>query len=147
MIRVPVIRPPEGAVEHTHSCRVAFGDTDAAGIVYYGTYLRYFERARTELLRGRGVRYADLFEAGVVMPVVEQWLRYRAPARYDDRIQVRVWVHEARRASVLVGVEMRREQTLLLTGAARLGCVHPDGRPRRLPPEIADLGGAGAGEG
>lgn len=140
MIRVPRIVPPEGAVRFTHPVRVAFGDTDAAGIVYYATYLRYFEMARTEMLRDAGVRYADLFQRGVIMPVVEQWLRYRASARYDDVVDVEVWVHEALRASVLVGCAMRLDGELLVEGAARLGCVDPDGRPRRLAPEISALG-------
>jgi acyl-CoA thioester hydrolase len=147
MIRVPILEASANARRHTHPFRVAFGDTDAAGIVYYATYLRYFEQARTELLREAGVSYAELFAAGVVMPVVEQWLRYRAPACYDDLVAVTVWVHEARRASVLVGCQIHRGDLLLVEGAARLGCVDVDGRPRRLHPAILALGDVGAHRG
>ena len=138
--RVPLITMSEGAVCHTHPVRVAFGDTDAAGIVYYANYLRYFEAARSEMLRAHGARYADLFAAGVLMPVVETWLRYRASARYDDLIDVTVWLHEVRRASVVVGCRITCDGTVLVVGGARLGCMGTDGRVRPLPDAIRALG-------
>lgn len=133
MSRTPILEPTEGAFEVTHPIRVCFGDTDAAGIVYYGTYLRYFEQARAELMRAGGTTYASLFAAGVVMPIIEVWFRYKAPARYDDVVDVRVWVHEVGRASVTVGVHMSRDGVRLGEGGCRLGCVDPNGVVRRLP--------------
>ena len=140
MQRVPVITMPDGAVAYTHPVRVSFGDTDAAGIVYYANYLRYFEAARSELLRAHGARYADLFAQGVLMPVVETWLRYRSPARYDDLIDVTVWLHEVRSASVVVGCTIAREGQLLVAGGARLGCMDREGQVRPLPDVIRALG-------
>ena len=116
--------------------RVNFGDTDAMGIVYYANYLRFFEAGRGDLLRKGGLPYRDLFDRGVMMPVVEQWWRYRAPARFDDEIVVTTWIHEVGHASLLVGGELHRDSELLGQGAVRLACTGRDGRPVPLPEEI-----------
>ena len=134
MIRPPRIERPVGAWGHRFDIRVRFGDTDAAGIVYYANYLRYFEAGRAEMMREAGLPYAEVIDAeNVVMPVVDTWVRYLAPARYDDLITVESWVHELRAASILVGSHIWRADTLLVSGGVRLGCVTTDGKPRRLP--------------
>src|SRR5690606_6979117 len=94
MIRVPGLTPPEGAYESEVEARVIFADTDALGMAYYATALRWFELGRSELLRAADVRYGDFAAEGFVLPVVETWVRYRAPVRYDDLLRIRSWVHE-----------------------------------------------------
>lgn len=131
--RTPSLERPAAAFGVTHPVRVCFGDTDAAGVVYHATYLRFFEQARAELMRAGGTTYASLFESGVVMPIVEVWFRYRGPARYDDLVDVEVWVHEIGRASVLVGVKMWRRGEIVGEGGCRLACLDAAGRVRRLP--------------
>ena len=64
--------------------RVIYGDTDQMGVVYYANYLRYFEFARSELLRAHGRSYRDMEAEGLSLPVVEATCRYVAPARYED---------------------------------------------------------------
>jgi acyl-CoA thioester hydrolase len=136
---VTLLRPPRlvraaDTFGHETELRVRFGDTDAAGIVYYANYLRYFEAGRAELMRATGIPYAAMVEEeDVFMPVVDTWVRYHAPARYDDLIRVHSWVHEVRAATMLVGSEVWRDDTLLVSGAVRLGCVSSKGRPRRIP--------------
>jgi acyl-CoA thioester hydrolase len=139
MIRPPSLELPTGARVCRHLVRVIFGDTDAAGIVYYANYLRYFEAARGELMRELGLPYSKLFEEGITMPVIEQWWRYRAPARYDDVLLVSVWVHELGSASILVGAQIHKGDVLFGEGAVRLGCVDTHGAPRRLPAELVRL--------
>ena len=71
LLGYPRSRKNEGHVEHVDTVRVIFGDTDAAGIVYYGNYLRWFEVGRAELMRRKGFSYLATMEGGVLLPVVE----------------------------------------------------------------------------
>ena len=138
MLRAPRLIRPDHIAPHRHTERVRFGDTDAAGIVYYANYLRWFEAGRAELMRAHGLPYHELVEQGAYLPVVESWCRYVASARYDDEIEVQSWVHELHHATLLVAhqiVHVARDQ-LLAEGAARLGCVTPSGRPTRLPARL-----------
>jgi acyl-CoA thioester hydrolase len=136
--RTQRLEPPDPARVHTHLERVRFGDTDAAGIVYYANYLRWFEAGRAELMRARGVPYHEVVADGAYLPVVEAWCRYAASARYDDAIRVESWVHELRYATLVVAHRIVKveDDRLLVEGGARLACVGPDGRPRRLPERI-----------
>lgn len=98
--------------------RVRFGDTDAAGIVYYGNYLRFFEAARVEALRSAGVSYADLVAGGLQTVVVEASVRYRRPAVFDDLLLVHARVTDVGRAQFRFAYEVRREgdDALIATG-------------------------------
>ncbi len=87
-------------MEHVATIRVLYGDTDAAGVAYYANYLRWFEAGRAELMRRRGLSYADLTRTGILLPVTEAFVRYGAPARYDDTLHVHAGVRELRRASI-----------------------------------------------
>jgi len=73
----------------TTEVRVRYAETDQMGIVYYANYLVWFELGRVELLRSLGLAYSQLErEHECILPVVEAQCRYRAPARYDDVIQI-----------------------------------------------------------
>ena len=120
--------------------RVIYADTDQMGIVYYGNYLRYFEIGRIEWLRSRGHNYKDFEAQGVLLPVIEAHAGYRAPARYDDLLTVEARLVEARRVSVRFAYRVTREDGLLIAeGYTVHAAVGRDGRPRRLPPELAEL--------
>jgi acyl-CoA thioester hydrolase len=136
MIRVPRLEPPADPISHTIELRVRFGDTDAAGIVYYANYLRYFEAGRAEFMRSVGMPYGEVVKDGYILPVVETWCRYRAPAVYDDLIEVVTWLHEHKHASLLIGSQIMRGDRLLAEGATRIGSMRADGTPCRLPPEL-----------
>ena len=126
--------------------RVIYGDTDQMGVVYYGTYLRFFEAGRNELIRARGMRYRD-FEAQfrLMLPVVEAHVSYKAPARYDDLITVETSSEDVRRASARFAYRIVRDGEVLATGHTVHACVDLDGRVKRLPPELLARLGAGAG--
>jgi acyl-CoA thioester hydrolase len=81
-------------LQHETKIRVCYGDTDKLGVVYYGTYPRYYEIARTELLRQYGITYKEIEEKGVVWPVRSLHITYLKPAFYDDLITVRSIVEE-----------------------------------------------------
>ena len=118
--------------------RVYWEDTDAAGIVFYANYLKFFERARTEWLRGLGFGQEALrTEAGIAFVVSETRLRYRRPARLDDVIDVSVAVAHLGQASLEITQEARRAGELLADGTIRIGCVELGTfRPCRIPNEI-----------
>ncbi len=120
--------------------RVRFHETDLMGIVHHASYLAYMEVARIEWLRRRGVTYAAWAQSGLHLPVVEVALKYRAPARFDDEIDVETALAEIRAASVRFEYRMLRaaDATLCAEGSTRLACV--DGRHalRRISPEMAD---------
>ena len=68
--------------------RVCYADTDQMGYVYYGNYARFYEIARVETLRSIGVSYKVLEDAGIGLPVYENYSKYHAPALYDDLLRV-----------------------------------------------------------
>src|SRR5436190_18887577 len=72
--------------------RVRYAETDRIGLLRHANYLVYFEQARTELLRGRGVTYKDLEDQGYLLVLTRVEVKYRSPARYDDLLTVRTTV-------------------------------------------------------
>ncbi len=74
--------------------RVRYGETDQMGVVWHGTYLAYFEVARTDALRALGHSYRNIEASGVMMPVVEAGISYKQSARFDDVLTVKVEVRE-----------------------------------------------------
>jgi acyl-CoA thioester hydrolase len=126
-----------------HQVRVIFGDTDQMGVVYYANYLRYFESARSALLRARGFSARDLVEQGVMFPVTEAGCRYRRPARYEDLLDIHIAVTQMGHATVRFGYEVRRDDELVAEGHTVHACVDATGRPRRIPSELRSLFAAG----
>jgi acyl-CoA thioester hydrolase len=118
--------------------RVYWEDTDAGGIVFYANYLKFFERARTEWLRSLGVVQSELrARDGLMFVVSETALRYLAPARLDDLIDVDCALSERGRASLVIEQRAWRGATLLCAGRIRIGCVEAATlKPARLPPAL-----------
>ena len=124
--------------------RVYWEDTDAGGIVFYANYLKFFERARTEWLRALGIhQQAMKEETGGIFVVLQASLRCLAPAKLDDLLQVNAGLAEAGRASLLLGQQAWRGDTLLADGQVRIAFVDAGTlRPRRIPtPLLAALAG------
>jgi acyl-CoA thioester hydrolase len=95
--------------------RVRYGETDAMGHAYYGSYLLWFEQARGAWCRARNFDYRDMEAIGIFLPCVEAHLRYKAEIRYDEVISVKVWVSEMRRASIRFDYVIHREDGTLAT--------------------------------
>jgi acyl-CoA thioester hydrolase len=128
----------QGASAFRLPVRVYWEDTDAAGIVFYANYLKFFERARTEWLRSLGFDQERLrAETGIAFVVAETALRYRLPARLDDMLEVTVRVAHLGQASLSVAQQAWRGGDLLAEGTIRVGCVELGTfRPRRVPDDI-----------
>ena len=131
--------PPSGTLDgttHRFPLRVYFEDTDLTGMVYHANYLKWFERARTELLRLIGVEQRDTHEGGGgAYAVAELSIRYLAPARLDDEIVIESRPVEIRAASCRLVQRALRGETLVAEAQLRVGFVGADGRPRRQPEE------------
>ena len=132
---------PQHAVAFRHTLRVYWEDTDAGGVVFYANYLKFFERARTEWLRHLGVGQQALRDAtGALFVVTDTRLRYRAPARLDDMLDVTVSLRQRGAASMTIAQQAWRGATLLAEGEIRIGCVdQATFRPRRIPNEVTTL--------
>ncbi len=121
--------------------RVRFCETDLMGIVHHGSYVAYMEVARVEWLRRRGVSYSSWAERGLHLAVVELSLKYRAPARFDDELDVEVRLGESRTASVRFDYRLTRvaDQVLCAEGATRLACIDDSQTLRRIGGEISEV--------
>jgi acyl-CoA thioester hydrolase len=126
------------AAPFRHSLRVYWEDTDAGGVVFYANYLKFFERARTEWLRTLGVGQQALREAtGAIFIVTDTQVRYCAPARLDDMLDVTVALQQRGPATMTLTQQAWRSATLLAEGQIRIGCVdHGTFKPRRIPKEV-----------
>lgn len=119
---------------HRLSVRIYYEDTDAAGIVYYANYLKFAERARTEMMRNLGVESgAWREETGLAFVVKHCAADYRRPARLDDLIEIRSFVLKAGAASLSLRQEVHCESTLLVSMDVRLALVDRAMKPVRLP--------------
>jgi acyl-CoA thioester hydrolase len=123
-------------VDDTHhfALRVYFEDTDTAGIVYYANYLKFMERARSDMLRAAGIDQRAVLEAGEgVYVVAEAKLKYYRSARLDDALVVRSQVREVRAASCLIHQRVMRGHEILVDGLITAAFIGTDGRPKRQP--------------
>jgi acyl-CoA thioester hydrolase len=120
----------------TSSVRVRYAETDQMGVAWHGNYLAWFEVARTDFLRERGLAYRELEAGGLRLPVIEAQARYVRPARYDDVLQVHATLESVGRARVRFVYEVERDGEILATGATEHAAVDGEGRPRRLPDEL-----------
>jgi acyl-CoA thioester hydrolase len=124
---------------HLFNLRVYWEDTDAGGLVYHANYLKFAERARTEMLRHLGVEQdrlrADTGLMFVVRRLVAEFLR---PARLDDELAVATQIKHLGGASLDLDQEVRRADNALVRLALRIACIGRDGRPSRLPDDIVD---------
>jgi acyl-CoA thioester hydrolase len=124
---------------HRFAVRVYFEDTDAAGVVYYANYLRFMERARSDMLRALGIEQRKELEAGEgVYAVTEVAIKYRAPARLDDDLLILSEVRRVRAASCLIQQRVMRGREILAEASVTVAFLAPDGRPRRQPRDWVD---------
>lgn len=122
---------------HSWPIRVYYEDTDLAGIVYYANYLRFIERARSELLRGAGIDQARLkAETGLVFAVRHLDADYLRPARFDDALVVETAPHSLGPARIVLDQRVLRDADLLFSARVTLVCLSASGRPARIPADI-----------
>ncbi len=124
--------------------RVLYGDTDAGGVVYNANFLRYFEIGRTELMREYVCSYSEIEKLGFVLPVIECWARYKAPAFYDDLLIVETTIAEVNDLKCKFAYRVVRQgkdtdrPKLLVKGYTVHAAVTKKGKLTRLPDEIIE---------
>jgi acyl-CoA thioester hydrolase len=119
--------------------RVYWEDTDAGGVVYHASYVRFLERARTEWLRAQGVGQQALRESeDLVLVIRDMNLDFHKPAKLDDQLLVSVVMTERRKASLLIEQEISRGGQALVHATVRVAClVASSFKPRPLPEWLA----------
>lgn len=123
--------------EHVFPCRVYYEDTDAGGVVYHANYLKFAERARSELLRHFGTDNTTLLDRySVVFAVRDCTVTYYRPARLDDALEVHTRILRVGAATLAARQRVMRSGEMLADLNIRLACLNPLGRPVRLPAEI-----------
>jgi acyl-CoA thioester hydrolase len=132
--------PREGALQgdvHRFPVRVYYEDTDAAGIVYYANYLKFIERARTQMMRLYGVEHEKARQSGGTAFIVRRCeIEYIVPARLDDEIVVETRLKELGGATIHLNQDVLRDGTLLVRATVVVACVNAQGRAVRLPAEL-----------
>jgi acyl-CoA thioester hydrolase len=129
---------------HRTECRVLYGDTDAAGVVYYGNYMRYFELGRTEYMRDLvQISYREIEDRGLVLPVIECYARYKASAAYDDMLVIETSINELKNVSCRFSYRIFRKeegnsQTLLVKGYTVNASVDRSGKLTKFPADLID---------
>ncbi len=118
--------------------RVYYEDTDAGGMVYHTAFLRFAERARTEWLRQVGFTHPVLVARhGVMIVVTGLEVRYRRPARLDDRLSIETRISAVGVASLRMIQRIDGDDGMpLVEVAVRLACLTGDGRPARFPDPV-----------
>lgn len=129
------------AYGYSHRLRVRYSETDQMGVVYHTNYLNWFEVGRTEYIRSTGFAYRELEKRGMLLPATEAALSFRAPARYDDEVEVRTWIKELTPVRLEFGYEIVRpaDNAVLVTGWTRHVFVSHEWKPIRLPRVMPDV--------
>ncbi|RJY09975.1 YbgC/FadM family acyl-CoA thioesterase [Aurantiacibacter aquimixticola] len=133
------LKPPSGKIEgsrHLYPVRVFFEDTDLSGIAYHANYLKWCERARSDILRLLGIDQRAAFEGGEgVYAVSEANIKWRRPAKMDDVLTVETTCSAVRAASAHMHQTIRRGEETLAEVDIVAAFLSPDGRPKRQPAE------------
>ena len=119
---------------HRFALRVYFEDTDVAGIVYYANYLRFMERARSDMLRAVGIDQRAAMEAGEgVYAVADVAIKYRGSARLEDELVVVSEVTQVRAAACVIHQRVMRGEDILTDARVTAAFITKEGRPKRQP--------------
>lgn len=131
---------PQSQLAHTFPVRVYYEDTDAGGIVYYANYLKFAERARTEMLRAAGFHHTAMMQGdGIMLAVRRCAAEYFRPAKLDDLLDVVTHVGGLGAATIELDQSIRRGADELCRVTVTIACVGRDGRPVRLPVPLRQI--------
>jgi acyl-CoA thioester hydrolase len=121
------------AESHETAVRVRYAETDRMGLLHHANYFVYFEVARTEMLRSRGISYRDVEDSGHFLVIIDLGCKYRKPAYYDDLLTIRTTVARVTHVKIVHEYKVFRDGELLAEGQTTLACVDRQGKPQALP--------------
>ena len=117
--------------------RVRYADVDQMGYMYYGNYAKLFEIGRVEALRNLGVRYKDLEESGIWMPVYENNSKYLEPAKYDELLTIRCILKEMPKFRIVFDTEIINESNKIIhKGLTTLVFIKADTQKITICPQV-----------
>ena len=124
----------------SYSHRVTYGECTLGNHIYYSRYLDLLEAARGEFFRELGGTFLEWQQQGIIFPVIECRLRYRAPARYDDLLTIEVWATFLQGVRVTFAYRIRNQAEILVLEAETAHvCMGLDDKPKRLPVKLQEL--------
>ena len=112
--------------DHILEKNVYYHDTDAGGVVYYGTYFKFLEEGRTEFCVSRGFDVRALYKEGISFVVVHAEADYKAPARYGDTVSIHTRVDSVGNSSIHFSQEIKKDSLLLVSAKIVWACVGRD---------------------
>ncbi len=120
--------------------RVYYEDTDAGGVVFYANYLKYFERARTELLRAMGYEQDELMVSeGIIFAVRSLTVDYKKPARFNQLLAVSADIKQSKKASIEFVQHITRDNEILVLGEVRIACLDVNTlKPKAIPENLLE---------
>ena len=120
--------------------RIRYGETDQMGFCYYGNYAQFLEVARVETLREQGISYKELEEKGILLPVRNYSIKYIAPAKYDDIIQINTEISDIKNSQIIFKYSIYLEQKLIATAFTELVFVSKENyKPMKVPADFKFL--------
>jgi tol-pal system-associated acyl-CoA thioesterase len=123
-------------LKHDFRCKVYYEDTDAGGVVYYANYLKFIERARTEMVSELGINQVKLAEEGIFFVVRKVEINYHLPAKLGDELAISTEITDVRNTYMIMHQEVWCKEQKLITAEVKIACVEKkiDGsfKPRRI---------------
>ncbi|MDD5686714.1 MAG: YbgC/FadM family acyl-CoA thioesterase [Elusimicrobia bacterium] len=121
-----------------YKLRIYYEDTDAGEVVYYANYLKYFERARTELFRENGIELLELIKRGVHFVVSEVEAKFIVSAVLGDMLSIETKIKEIGKVSLTIEYIIKRDSTVLVTGKTKMGCINDNFKLTKIPPDVLE---------
>ena len=118
--------------------RVRYAESDQMGVAYYSNYFIWFEIARAELLRERGIAYSQMEKDGIFLPVSECYCKYIEPAHYDELLDIKCRIGEVRSRAIRFEYEIVRNESVIARGHTVHVCTDREAKPRFIPSSVRD---------
>tara|TARA_B100001029_G_C14608840_1_gene207923 strand:- start:5 stop:406 length:402 start_codon:yes stop_codon:yes gene_type:complete len=117
-----------------HEIKIYYEDTDVGGIVYYSNYLKFLERARTEMIESIGLSNKKLLEEYKTLIIVKSCnIEYFNPAKLEDKIQIYSSIETLNNASFVVNQNIKKDDNLIVKAKLKLVTVSQEGKPIKIP--------------
>ena len=120
--------------DFTHEIKVYYEDTDSGGVVYYSNYLKFLERARTELISSIGVSNKILLDEYKTLIIVKSCnIEYMKPAKLEDKLQIYSSIESFNKASFIMIQNIKKKDDLIIKAKLKLVTVNKEGKPIKIP--------------
>ena len=123
-------------MSHSFPVRIFYEDTDMAGIVYYANYLKYIERARSDIVEQLGLDQRSMRDAGIVFVITRVEADYLGAARFGDRLEVETLHYAKGAARWMFEQDVTRDGKAIFRAKVTAVCMTTEGKPTRLPAKL-----------